>query len=165
MPAKEVIMATPASIKKHPVHPMLVVFPIGLWVFSLASDIIYRAGWGPVIWNDIAFYTMLGGIAGALLAAIPGLIDLFSLSARPKNLGIWHMTINLVVVAIFVVDASLRNIGPRAGDLPFALSIVGVALMCISGWLGAEMVHVYGVGVEPAGRAGLDEREASRRVA
>jgi len=162
---KEVIMATPASIKKHPVHPMLIVFPVGLWIFSLASDLIYRAGWGSAIWNEVAFYTMIGGIAGALLAAIPGLIDLFSLSGRPKNLGIWHMTINLVVVAIFVVDASLRNIGPRAGDVPFALSIVGVALMCISGWLGAEMVHVYGVSVEAAGGTRWDDREAPRRVA
>jgi uncharacterized membrane protein len=159
-------MATPASIKKHPVHPMLVVFPIGLWVFSLASDIIYRTGWGTAIWNEIAFYTMLGGIAGALLAAIPGLIDLFSLSGRPKNLGIWHMTINLVVVLIFVVNASLRNVGTGgAGDVPFALSIAGVVLMFISGWLGAEMVHVHGVSVDTVGSTRWDDREAPRRVA
>jgi len=158
-------MATPASIKKHPVHPMLIVFPIGLWVFSLVCDIIYRAGWGPAIWNDVAFYTMIGGIVGALLAAIPGLIDLFSLSGKPKNLGIWHMTINLVVVALFVVNAWLRNISPRDDILPFALSIVGVALLCISGWLGGEMVHVYGVAVEPTGGIRLEDREAPRRVA
>jgi|SRR5262249_39119950 len=158
-------MITPASIRKHPVHPMLIVFPVGLWVFSLACDIIYRAGWGPAIWNDVAFYTMIGGIVGALLAAIPGLIDLFSLSGKTKRLGIWHMAINLVVVAVFVVNAWLRNVSPRDDILPFALSIVGVALLCITGWLGAEMVHVYGVGVEPAARAGFDEREAPRRVA
>jgi len=143
---------------------MLIVFPIGLWVFSLASDIIYRAGLGPVIWNDIAFYTMIGGIVGALLAAIPGLIDLFSLSGRPKSLGIWHMCINLIVVAIFVIDAWLRTTTPRADVVPFVLSIASVVLVCISGWLGGEMVHVYGVTVEPGASAKLEDREA-RRVA
>src|SRR5215813_11347997 len=127
-------MITPASIRKHPVHPMLIVFPVGLWVFSLACDIIYRAGLGPAVWNDVAFYTMIGGIVGALLAAIPGLIDLLSLSGRPKTLGIWHMAINLLVVAIFVVDAWLRTVSPRADAAPFILSIIGVGLVCISGW-------------------------------
>src|SRR5215212_3435021 len=65
--SEEADMETPASIAKHPIHPMLVALPIGLWVFSLVSDIIYRAGWGSAVWNDVAFYTLAGGIVGALL--------------------------------------------------------------------------------------------------
>ena len=65
-------MRTPASIPKHPIHPMLIVFPIGLWVFSLISDVIFLLRENP-LWNDIAFYTMIGGLSGALLAAIPRL--------------------------------------------------------------------------------------------
>src|ERR1044072_6529863 len=122
-------METPASIAKHPVHPMLVALPIGLWVFSLVSDIIYRAGWGPAVWNDVAFYTMAGGIVGALLAAVPGLIDLLSLSGRPKKIGIWHMCFNLIAVAICAISLWQRTTNPPGGMLPFALSIIGVVLL------------------------------------
>ncbi|MGH9834655.1 MAG: DUF2231 domain-containing protein [Blastocatellia bacterium] len=68
---KEEITASHASIGGHPIHPILVAFPIGLWVFSLVSDIVYFMGWGSAIWNDVAFYSMAGGIVGALLAAAP----------------------------------------------------------------------------------------------
>jgi hypothetical protein len=76
------------------------------------------------IWTDVAFYTMIGGIVGAFLAAIPGLVDLISLSGRPKTLGIWHMAINLVAVAVFVVNALLRTTSPRGDIVPFVLSII-----------------------------------------
>ena len=75
-------MNTPASIGKHPIHPMLVAFPIGLWIFSLISDVIFLLGKN-LLWNEIALYTMLGGLIGASLAAIPGLIDMFSIT-NPK---------------------------------------------------------------------------------
>ena len=82
-------MASPASIAKHPLHPILVALPIGLWVFSLVSDVIYLMHWGGPVWKDVALYTMAGGIGGALLAAIPGFIDLLSLSnGRVKRMGI-----------------------------------------------------------------------------
>ena len=69
-------MRTPASIYKHPIHPMLVVFPIGLWIFSLACDLIRLAGASAEIWTNVAFIAMVGGLIGALCAAVPGAIDL-----------------------------------------------------------------------------------------
>jgi uncharacterized membrane protein len=69
-------MRTPASISKHPIHPMLIVFPIDLWVFSLACDLIRLAGASADAWITVAYYSMVGGFIGALCAAIPGLIDL-----------------------------------------------------------------------------------------
>ena len=63
-------MATPASVHKHPIHPMLIAFPIALWIFSFVCDVIHLMGWGGVIWNDMAFYTMIGGLLGALAAAV-----------------------------------------------------------------------------------------------
>jgi uncharacterized membrane protein len=63
-------MTTPASIAKHPIHPMLVVLPMGLWIFSLVAVLFFAAGCGDR-WKDVALYTMGGGIAGALIAAIP----------------------------------------------------------------------------------------------
>lgn len=72
-------MQTPASIAKHPVHPMLVTIPIGLWIFSLICDLVYVFGGQGETWSVVAFYTLAGGLAGALVAAIPGFIDLLSL--------------------------------------------------------------------------------------
>jgi uncharacterized membrane protein len=97
----------------------------------------------------VAFYTMAGGIVGALLAAVPGLIDLLSLSdPRVKRIGIWHMVANLAAVATFVVDLWLRKSGPPDVKGPVVLSALGVILIGASGWLGGEMVYVHGVAVE-----------------
>ena len=65
-------MRTPASIFKHPIHPMLIVFPIGLWIFSLACDLIRLAGASGDAWSTVAFFTMIGGLIGALCAAVHG---------------------------------------------------------------------------------------------
>jgi uncharacterized membrane protein len=69
-------MRTPASISKHPIHPMLIVFPIGLWIFSLVCDLLHLAGASGDAWLTVAFYSMVGGLIGALCAAVPGFIDL-----------------------------------------------------------------------------------------
>ena len=87
-----------ASFKGHPSHPILVALPIGLWIFSIVSDLIFKFGYGGPVWNDLAFYTLAGGIVGALIAAIPGFIDLLGIqNPRSKSIGIWHMIINLLI--------------------------------------------------------------------
>ena len=62
-------METRATVAEHPVHPMLIPFPIALWIFSLASDLIYLFGFGGPVWKDIALYTMVGGIVGGTIGA------------------------------------------------------------------------------------------------
>jgi uncharacterized membrane protein len=141
-------MASPASVKKHPIHTMLVPIPIGLLVFSLVSDLIYAMGGGSV-WNDVAFFTMAGGIVGALLAAVPGLIDLLSLTGPARKIGLWHMSLNLIVVAMYAINLWLRLNGAGPDWLPITMSVAAVALLCVSGWLGGELVYVRGIGVEP----------------
>src|SRR3954468_5004109 len=143
-------MRTPASIAKHPIHPMLVPIPIGLWLFSFVSDLIYRFGGGASEWETVAFYTMAGGIVGALAAAIPGLIDMISLPAAPKRTAIIHMTINLTIVALYVVNMFVRSTNPDNLALAFALSAVAVALLVVSGWLGGKMVYEQRVAVDTA---------------
>lgn len=143
-------MASPASFGKHPIHPILVAFPIGLWIFSLVCDLIFLLGWGGLVWKDVAYYTMAGGIVGALLAAVPGLVDLLSLSdPKVKKIGVWHMSINLLAVGLFAVNFLLRGGATAEAKLPLVLSVIGVVLIGISGWLGGEMVYVHGVAVEP----------------
>ena len=75
-------MASRASIGGHPIHPILIPFPIGLLVFSLIADLIYLWRGNPVWENYIAFYTLLGGIIGAAAAAVPGLVDWATLTDR-----------------------------------------------------------------------------------
>lgn len=151
-------MTSRATIAGHPIHPMLVVFPIGLFVFSLISDLIYLGNRDP-IWIDVAYYTMAGGIIGALAAAVPGLIDVFSIDdAHVRKIGLTHMAINLTVVVLYLVNLWLRS-GPGSLTLPTWLSVVSVALLAVSGWLGGEMVYVHGVGV---GTGSRPERNVTR---
>ena len=140
-------MRTPASISGHPIHPMLVTLPIGLWIFSLVCDLFFVFGSGAPVWNTVALYTMAGGIAGALLAAVPGFIDMLSLEDAPKKTALIHMAINLTVVALYAVNFWLRISAPADLKLPIGLSAASVGLLAISGWLGGHLVYIRGVAV------------------
>jgi uncharacterized membrane protein len=139
-------MRTPASIAGHPIHPMLVSIPIGLWVFSFVCDLLFRFGSGASLWSTVAFYTLIGGVVGALVAAVPGFIDMLFLKAPIKKIALTHMTINLAVVALYLVNVGLRINSP-GGSLPMILSLVGILALLVSGWLGGHMVYVHRVGV------------------
>jgi uncharacterized membrane protein len=145
-------MRTPANIAKHPIHPMLVAIPIGLWIFSLICDLVRVFGGTSPNWEIVAWYSMVGGILGALVAAVPGFIDMLSLPWGLKRIALAHMTINLTIVALYVVNAWMRRRG--ASDVTVWLSVFSVGLLAISGWLGGKMVYVHGVAVatppEPA---------------
>jgi uncharacterized membrane protein len=144
------IMASPASVLKHPIHPMLIPFPIALWIFSFVCDVIYALGWGGNVWSDVAFYSMAGGIVGALIAAVPGYIDYRSLSdPNVKRIGRWHMVINLCIAVLFAINLWIRVGSQPEAALPMVLSFIGIALLGVSGWLGGELVYVHGVAVEP----------------
>lgn len=149
-------MASPASVAKHPLHPMLIVFPIGLWVFSLIADIVYRIS-GNGNWLFVAFYTMLSGLIGALVAAIPGFVDYLSLkNERIRTVATWHMVINLSLVFLYAINLWLRTSQGHDALLPFVLSVLGNVLLVVSGWFGGELVYVHAVAVEaqkPAGGA------------
>jgi len=141
-------MRTPASIAGHPIHPMLVPIPIGLWIFSLVCDLIHAGGNANPAWTTVALYTMGGGIIGALLAAVAGLVDLLSLPPGPRSTALKHMTINLIVVVLYVVNLWMRAASPdgEPGKLVW-LSVISIALLVVSGWLGGKMVYDLGVGV------------------
>jgi uncharacterized membrane protein len=146
-------METTASIKKHPLHVMLIAFPIGLWGFSLICDLIYFFHWGGSEWETVAYFTMAGGIITALLAAIPGFIDLLSITEpKLRRIGITHMVINLAIVVLYVVNFFMRRNTNVDMKIPLILSIVGIILLSVSGWLGGELVHVYRVSVAEGSR-------------
>ena len=141
-------MRTPARIARHPVHPMLVPLPIGLWIFAFLCDLTFVLGSGASLWFTLAFYTMIAGLLGALIAAIPGVIDMLSLKGAPKKLALVHMALNLTVVVLFAVNIGLRIEGSEVAGLPLALSVIAIALLAVSGWLGGHMVYVHAVGVD-----------------
>jgi uncharacterized membrane protein len=143
------LMPTPTSIRKHPIHPMLVGLPIGLWVFAVVADVMHMGGGGPA-WKEVARYCIGGGLVGALLAAVPGLIDLTSISAgNVRKVALTHMTVNLIVVGLFGLSFWLRTTDPLGG-WPRVISGIGLLLLGFGGWLGGELVFVHGMGVEPA---------------
>lgn len=139
-------MSSPASIAGHPLHPMLVPLPIGLWVFSFVADLVALSTGGGS-WPAIAFYTMLGGLVGAVLAAIPGLIDFTAVHAAPvRRVAILHLVLNLCLVILYSVNLWLRW-DLVSGRLPLLLSALGILALGFSGWLGGELVFVRRVGV------------------
>ena len=141
-------MRTPASIARHPIHPMLVPFPIGLWIFSLLCDLAFVLGAGASHWATLSYYTMIAGVLGAVVAAIPGMIDMLSLQGAPKKIALVHMTLNITLVVLYAVNIGTRIGGTPIAGTPLVLSIIGIALLAVSGWLGGHMVYVHRVAVD-----------------
>lgn len=162
-------MASPASIGGHPVHPMLIPFPIGLWVFSLVADLIYLWRGNPIWRNFIAFYSLLAGIIGAAVAAVPGFIDWLSLKqGEVVKIANWHARLNVIALLVFAASFYLRtasgaNLVSHSYTIPVTLSFLGLILITISGWLGGEMVFRHGVAVELQTQRGAQEGEARIR--
>lgn len=161
-------MSSPASIMGHPIHPMLIPFPIALWVFSLVADVIYLSG-GDAAWRDwIAFYALAGGSLGAVAAAVFGIIDWLSIKDRAvKRTADWHARLNVIALLIFAASFYLRTTGGSdwtGGSLtiPVSLSVVGVLLITISGYLGGELVYKHAVAVNPQSDTATELKEKAR---
>jgi uncharacterized membrane protein len=143
-------MESRARILGHPVHPMLIVFPLGLLGTSVVFDIIHLATGNPR-WADISFWMIAAGIVGGLLSAVFGLVDWLAIPSgtRAKGIGLWHGALNVVVVAMFALAWVLRRDAPAAPTMgELALSFAGLALALVGGWLGGELVDRLGVGVD-----------------
>jgi uncharacterized membrane protein len=146
-------MRATARFGKHPFHPMLVAIPIGLFVASFAAEIIFLRQGGE-LWRDLTFYNLAGGLIGAVVAAIPGFIDYVGLKEeKVLPLAHRHFGVNVALLAVYGANFWLRTESGKAltGDsrlVPFLLSILGMLLLGLSGWLGGEMVYAHGVAVD-----------------
>ena len=136
----------------HPVHPMLIVFPLGLLATAVIFDIIYLIS-GTDLLPTASYYMIAAGVLGGLLAAIFGFIDWMALpkDTRAKNLGLWHGLGNFVLVLLFIGSWLLRrdNLNFIPDSLALVLSFAATALALITAWLGGELVYRLGVGVDP----------------
>ena len=162
-------MESRAKLFGHPIHPMLIPFPLGLLATSLAFDLIHLLAGGEP-WAEVAYWMIAAGIIGGLAAAPTGWVDWLAIPAgtRAKAIGLWHGVGNVVVLVFFAVSWFLRRDAPdEPGTLPVVLSLVGLALAVLTGWLGGELVDRLGVGVDPGAHldapSSLSGRPASER--
>jgi len=149
-------MDGPVPMARHPIHPMLMPCPIGLWVFSLASDGCYLFGLGGSVWKDIALYAMVAGLGGGLAAAVPAYFDYRALTESPfVRLARRHMLLNLSILGLYSLNVWVRlDAAPEAG-LPVWLSAFGAVLLGRSARLGGELASVHETKVEVVGVRGM----------
>lgn len=159
-------MRSKAAISSHPIHPMLVSFPIGLWVTGFIFELIGVSSISPLLWGA-GFYCLIAGCVGALLAALPGAVDWWTVvppESSAKRRGLLHGSLNVVALIIFIV-AAYRQGSPAAepDKVALVLMAIGVVIIGISGWLGGTLVYRNQIGVDHrfAGAGKLKERVLS----
>jgi uncharacterized membrane protein len=144
-------MESKAKLFGHPIHPMLIVLPLGLFLMAVFSDIAYLATGNPTF-AAVSYWDIGAGIAGGLLAAIFGLIDWWAIPSgtRAKSIGLYHGVSNVIVVVLFLISCLMRN--RVEGYLPSTTASVlifaGIVVGAVAGWLGGELVDRLGVGVD-----------------
>jgi uncharacterized membrane protein len=136
-------MESKAKLLGHPVHPMLIVLPLGLFIAAVVFDALYLWQGSPAF-ATVAYWNIAAGIIGGLLAAVFGFIDWLAIPAntRAKRIGLLHGGSNAVVWLMRedAADAPATNL--------FALEVVALAVGSVAGWLGGELVDRLGVGVD-----------------
>ncbi|HET7600714.1 MAG TPA: DUF2231 domain-containing protein [Gemmatimonadales bacterium] len=143
-------MESRAKFLGHPVHPMLIVFPLGLLATAVIFDIIALFVQAPP-WNEVAFYLIGAGVIGGIVAAVFGWVDWTAIPSgtRAKRIGLTHGIGNVVVVALFALSWVLRRDQPAMPSTEAVVAgIVGLVIALFTGWLGGELVDRLGVGVD-----------------
>jgi uncharacterized membrane protein len=161
-------MYSKAKIAGHPVHPMLVGFPVASYVATFAALIAYQIT-GGAFWFRVAIVANVAGVATAALAAIPGAVDfLFGIPrhTRAAATALTHALLNVGALALFVINLVVIRQGwsgpVEHASLAVGLSLLGVLATVGAGWFGWKLVQTHHVGVEPLGGRDLAEAEQER---
>jgi quercetin dioxygenase-like cupin family protein/uncharacterized membrane protein len=131
-------MAGKINFLGHPVHPMVIVFPLGLLPAAVACDIIDLVRGGGQ-WAHIAYWLIAAGVVSGLVAAGFGFTDWLALDngTRAKRIGLWHAFVMDTVIILFAVSWWLRRSSPDAPTtLEIGLGIAAAGFALIGGWLG-----------------------------
>jgi uncharacterized membrane protein len=167
--AEEGEMESKVKVLGHPVHQMIVVFPLGLLATSFFFDVI-RLGGGGGGFSVAAFYMIAAGVVGGLAAAVFGLVDWLAVprGTRAKAIGAYHGVLNVVVVGLFILSWGIRYADPAAFQGgAVVLSLIGVLVALVAGWLGGELIDRLGVGIDDGAHldspSSLSGRPASER--
>ena len=144
-------MESKVKLFGHPVHPMLIVLPLGLLSAAVVFDVVRLVTDDPTF-NAVAFWNIAAGVVGGLLAAVFGAWDWTHIPSdtRAKRIGAMHGGGNVVVVTLFAISWVLRLGADRYEPslLAYLLSFGGLVLATVTGWLGGELVDRLGVGVD-----------------
>jgi uncharacterized membrane protein len=143
-------MESRAKLFGHPIHQMLIVFPLGLLATSVIFDIIYLIT-GNGYWTELAFWMIAAGVIGGLISAVFGLIDWLAIpnNTRAKMVGILHAITNVLVLGLFTASWFLRQDMPnRTTMLAIGVSFFACVLSSLGAWFGGELVTRLGVGVD-----------------
>jgi Predicted membrane protein len=140
-----------ASIAGHPIHPMLVPFPIACFVGALITDIVYWRT-AEIMWATFSAWLLTAGLAIGALAALFGLIDfLGSRAIRARGVAWAHMIGNILVLGLSLINAFVHSRDAWTSVVPtgLVLSAVVVLILLFTGWMGWAMVYRHRVGVSP----------------
>jgi uncharacterized membrane protein len=143
-------MESKAKILGHAIHPMLIVFPLGLLIAAVIFDALSFVTDNNLL-ARVAFWNIAAGIVGGLIAAVFGLWDWLAIPSdtRAKSVGLWHGAGNVVVLILFAIAWLLRWETPARPDtLTFILELLGLVIGGVTSWLGGELVERLGVGVD-----------------
>ena len=138
-----------ASIAGHPIHAMLVPFPVVCFTLALVTDIAYWQT-SDLMWQEFSAWLLLAGIASGVLAALFGAVDFFARAEVRRQRPAWPHAIGNVVVLVLAFINNLVHAGDGwTAVVPYGLilSALTVLVLLVTAWLGASLVHVHGVGV------------------
>ena len=159
-------MESRAKLLGHPVHQMLIVFPLGLLAMAVVFDLL-AIGLADGYWSEIAYWMIAAGVVTGLLAAPFGTIDWLAIpgGTRAKRIGAAHGIGNVLVVLLFAVSWLLRGEAPRApGALALILSFAAGCIALVAGWLGGELVDRLAVGVDEGAHLDAPSSLTTRRI-
>jgi len=146
-----------SAIGHHPVHPMLIVFPLGLLLTSVLFELIYAVN-RDQCWHRAAGWMIGFGVLGGIVAAIPGFIDYFlalPAHSEPRDPAADHWHLMVAAMAAFVINLGIRWRADTSKGGAFAavfiLALLGAALLVIGGYFGGHLVFLDRVGVSPTG--------------
>ena len=159
-------MESRAKLLGHPIHQMLIVFPLGLLAMAVIFDLLAIGG-GNGYWSEISYWMIAAGLVSGLLAAPFGFIDWLAIPAgtRAKRIGAVHGLGNVIVVLLFGLSWWMRGDDPRAPQtLAFVLSFAAGGLALFTGWLGGELVDRLAVGVDDGAHLDAPSSLTTRHV-
>jgi uncharacterized membrane protein len=137
-----------ASIFGHPIHPMLVPFPIAFLIGAFICDLAFW--WtGDPFWARGAFWLLAPGLVIGALAAVVGLADFVTIRRAREYIGGWiHSLGNTIVLLLALLNVMARIEDPIDGVFPWGilLSFLTAALLGVTGWYGGELAYRYGIG-------------------
>ena len=147
-------MYSKVKILGHPIHPMLVAFPITFYATTLIGYIVYGAT-GLPFWFQVGWIANVAGVVMAVVAALPGFIDWaigIPSGSKAKSVGLTHMLLNVGALAIFAINAVLqypqwKSVNPDS-TLATLLSAIGVGFTLGAGFFGWTLVQTHHVGVD-----------------